>query len=151
MVALGAALVAETERDADTRRIRQLRDQILNGLTSQLPNVAMNGDAERRVVGNLNLRFDCVSAATLMTSLPGLALSSGSACSSGTPKPSHVLTALGLNREQALSSVRIGLGRFNTEAQATTLTAQVIKAVNDLRASSPLWALQSAGTELSWG
>ena len=97
----------------------------------------MNGSEEHRLAGNLNLSFHSVDAAALLMMLPDLALSTGSACSSANPEPSHVLKALGLSDEAVRSSVRFGLGRFTTAEEVDFAAARVIEAVRKLREQSP--------------
>ncbi len=152
LVALGEAMaLAEAEREADEARIGALRDQLWAALQRDVPRVALNGGWAHRVAGNLNVSIACVDAATLMVALPDLAVSAGSACSSGTPKPSHVLRALGLDDEAALSTVRFGLGRGTTEADVRFAARRVAEEVAKIRASSPLWALTEAGVDVQWG
>ena len=91
-----------------------------------------------RLPGNLNLSFRGIQADALLASLPEIALSTGSACSSATPEPSHVLRALGLSEEVARGSVRFGLGRFNTEQEVDYVAGRVVEAVDKLRGSTPL-------------
>jgi len=95
----------------------------------------VNGSTEHRLAGNLNLSFAGVSADALLMSLPEIALSTASACSSATAEPSHVLRALGLSDEAARSSVRFGLGRFNTEEEVDYVARRVVESVDRLRES----------------
>jgi cysteine desulfurase len=97
----------------------------------------VNGSLEHRLPGNLNVTFDGVDAAALLMSLPDIALSTGSACSSAIPEPSHVLRAIGLTDAAARSSVRIGLGRFNTEEEIDYASERLVEAVRKLRALTP--------------
>jgi len=98
----------------EAERLTGLARRLLGGLTSRLSGVQVNGDPERRIPGNLNLSFEGIGAEALMETMPDLALSSGSACTSASVEPSYVLRALGLSDERAAGSVRIGLGRFTT-------------------------------------
>jgi cysteine desulfurase len=98
--------------------------------------VHVNGDPEARLPGNLNLSFDGVEATALLLALPQVALSTGSACTSAEPHPSHVLEALGLPQERIRSALRFGIGRFNTEAEIDQVAAWVVRAVGSLRAHS---------------
>ena len=119
------------EREREAARLAALRDGLLARLRESLPGVALNGHATRRLPGNLNVAFEDVEADALMTRLPELALSSGSACSSASPEPSHVLRALGLSEARVRGSLRIGLGRGTrgeeVEAAADALAAQVAR------------------------
>ena len=98
----------------------------------------MNGSMEQRLPGNLNVSFDGVDAETLILSMPEIALSTGSACTSATVEPSHVLRALGLSDDRAHSSVRFGLGRFTTEEEVDYAAGRVVESVRKLRALSPM-------------
>jgi cysteine desulfurase len=128
IVALGeaAAMLAE-QRRTDSLRIAELRDQMLAALREAIPDVQVNGTLTRRLPGNLNITIPGIDADDLIERLPGLAISTGSACNSGQPDPSHVLTAIGLDRRSARASIRIGLGR-GTTLQDITLAAQQISA-----------------------
>jgi cysteine desulfurase len=115
IVGLGrAAAIAEAEMAEEAARLTALRQRFLAGVLSRLPEAQLNGDPERRLPGNLNLSFPGAPALELMAACPGLALSTGSACTATEVEPSHVLRALGLADELAGSTLRIGLGRFTT-------------------------------------
>ncbi len=154
IVGLGRAMaLAEAEREADTTRIAGLRDRFWAAISAGVEAVAWNGSRQARVAGNLNLRFAAIDAATLLVALPDLAISSGAACSSGARKPSAALLAIGLRREQALSSIRIGLGRTTTAAEVDRAAARIADEVQAQRAASPLWALRhdaAALASLGW-
>jgi len=100
----------------------------------------VNGSMEHRLTGNLNLSFSGVDAEALLMSLPEIALSTGSACSSASVEPSHVLRALGLSDAQARSSVRFVLGRFNTEEDIDYAAGRIVESVEKLRSLSPATA-----------
>jgi cysteine desulfurase len=120
-------------------RLRGLRDRLYAGLTTALPGVLLNGPAllsEQRLPGNLNLSFANVEGESLLMSLGDVALSSGSACASAQPEPSHVLRALGLADEVVYSSVRFGLGRFNTADEVEFTITRIAETVRRLRAMS---------------
>lgn len=123
-----AAILAE-QRHTDTRRIAGLRDQLLAMLRQTVSDVRVNGSLTRRLPGNLNITIPGIAADRLIDHLTGLAISTGSACSSGQPDPSHVLTAIGLDRSSARSSIRIGLGRGTTLHDIITAVRQISEAV----------------------
>lgn len=125
------------EREAESHRLRSLRDLLFRLLKGGLGDeIALNGPAlersDLRLPGNLNVRFRRLEGETLLLHLPHLAMSSGSACSSATAKPSHVLLALGLSEQEARASIRIGLGRFNTEEDVRTAAAAIVEATKTL-------------------
>jgi len=102
----------------EAARLRGLRDRLYQGLARRVPELSLNGDPERRLAGNLNLTFPGIEAPALIEACPTIAISTGSACTSATVEPSYVLRALGLPDTLANSAIRIGLGRFNTAAEA---------------------------------
>ncbi len=139
IVGLGAALeIAGRERDAEAARVRGLRDRLWEALRAALPAVYLNGHPTERLPNNLNVSFEGVEAEDLLRELPDVAVSTGAACSSASPEPSHVLTALGLGTARAQSSLRFGLLRFTTEEDVDIAAARVVGAVRKLRAISPL-------------
>ncbi len=136
-VGLGAACAIAGEVMAEeAERLAGLARRLLGGLTSRLSGVQVNGDPERRIPGNLNLSFEGIGAEALMETMPDLALSSGSACTSASVEPSYVLRALGLSDERAAGSLRIGLGRFTTEAEIDKAIDRIAAAVERLRGGS---------------
>jgi cysteine desulfurase len=139
-----AARLAEADRDADTTRMRGLRDRLWAGLAARIPGLGLNGPAldavdaagrPLRLVNNLNVRVPGVDGQTLLATLAnaGLALSSGSACSSESPRPSHVLLALGLDEDQARASLRFGLSRFTTADEIDVAVERIVSGVAALR------------------
>lgn len=149
-----AAELAVAEREQEEVRVGRLRERLWTGLQGSLPRIALNGSAEHRVAGNLNVAFAGVEASALMIALPDLALSSGAACSTGAAEVSHVLRAIGLPDERSRASIRFGLGRFTTEAEIDLALRRVTCEVERLRAASPLWELLQEGIDpasLSWG
>jgi cysteine desulfurase len=117
-VGLGrAAAIAGAEMAQEAVRLRGLRNRLHQGLARRVPGLGLNGDAERRLAGNLNLSFPGIEAPALIEACPAIAISTGSACTSATIEPSYVLRALGLSDALANSAIRIGLGRFNTAAE----------------------------------
>ncbi|MCG8360153.1 MAG: aminotransferase class V-fold PLP-dependent enzyme, partial [Kiloniellales bacterium] len=136
-VGLGeACAIAAAEMDEEAVRLRALRGELLESLNARLEGLSVNGDWERRVPGNLNVSFAGLDAEALIEALPGLAVSTGSACTSASVEPSYVLRALGLSDERARSSLRIGLGRFTTAQDVSAAADQIVAAVARLRAAS---------------
>ena len=141
IVGLGAACeIAGAEMEAEGARLARLRDRLQAKLVAGLDHVRVNGAPEHRLPGNLNITFEGVDSETLMMALKDVALSSGSACTSAKIEPSHVLRALGLDEEAAHSSLRFGLGRFNTEEEVDYVADRLIDAVKKLREISPAFA-----------
>ncbi len=139
IVGLGAACdIARREQTAESARVAHLRDRLQAGILARVQGVQVNGHPAHRLPGNLNLTFQGVDGEALMLALPGIALSSGSACLSTTREPSHVLLALGRTPAQARGSLRFGLGRFTTEAEVDQVIGEVARAVERLRALSPV-------------
>lgn len=128
-----ACEIAQKEMPEESCRIAGLRNRLRDRLTSALDQVVINGSMEHRVPGNLNMSFLHVEGETLLTGLHDVALSSGSACSSGKTEASHVLKALGLSDEAAGCAIRFGIGRFNTEAEIDYVAERVIELVKNLR------------------
>lgn len=126
----------------EAKRISFLRDTLYNGLISYLDGVFVNGSFENRLPNNLNLCFKNVRSESFLTSLRDLAVSTGSACSSAEPKPSRILKALGLSDELAYSSIRFGIGRFNTIEEIEYVIKRVVETVNNLRIQSPIAGLK---------
>ncbi len=138
IVGFAAALqLCLAEMPAEAERLRRLRDRLFAGLCSRVANVALNGPAlertELRLSGNLNCSFAGVDGEALMMSMRDLAVSSGSACTSAEPEPSHVLRALGLSDDLTRASLRFGLGRFNTDAEVDFAIDTVAASVARLR------------------
>ena len=137
IVGLGLACeLAGGEMASEAAALGGLRQKLLDGIMAGLDHVTINGDMEQRLPGNLNLTFKDVEAESLLQRIPHIALSTGSACTTANLEPSHVLKALGLRHEAALSSVRFGLGRFTTEEEVETVVEAVVQAVTSLRTSS---------------
>jgi cysteine desulfurase len=133
-VGLGAAAaIAAAEMESESARISALKTRLLEGIRKRLSGVALNGHATLRIAGNLNLAFEGVDAEALMRAMPGLAVSSGSACTSTAVEPSYVLRALGLPEARARSSVRLAVGRFNTEAEIDATVEELATQVARLR------------------
>jgi cysteine desulfurase len=132
-----ACAIAAAEMAAESGRLRALRDRLLAALRAGTDGMHVNGSMNHRLAGNLNVSFSGIDAEALLMSLPDIALSTGSACSSATVEPSHVLRAIGVTPELAHASVRFGLGRFNTEEEIDYAAARVADAVRRLRVLTP--------------
>ncbi|HZD08286.1 MAG TPA: IscS subfamily cysteine desulfurase [Candidatus Limnocylindrales bacterium] len=130
--------IAHAEMPEESCRIAGLRNRLRDRLVAGLDQVAINGSMEHRLPGNLNMSFLDVDGETLLTGLNDVALSSGSACSSGKTHASYVLKALGLSDEAAGSAIRFGIGRFNTEAEIDYVAGRIIELVKSLREVSSL-------------
>ncbi|WP_233342699.1 IscS subfamily cysteine desulfurase [Burkholderia cepacia] len=149
IVGMGEAFrLAKEEMAEESRRVGALRDRLLAGL-STLDEVYVNGDLTRRIPHNLNVSFNFVEGESLIMGIKGVAVSSGSACTSASLEPSYVLRALGRSDELAHSSIRFTLGRFTTEAEVDSVIAQVRDTVGKLRALSPLWDMHLEGVDLN--
>ena len=149
IVGMGEAYrLAREAMGSEGERIRALRDRLWAGLQA-IPELRVNGSLERRVPHNLNVSFQFVEGESLLMGMRGVAVSSGSACTSASLEPSYVLRALGLPDEVAHSSIRFSIGRFSTAAEIDAAVAQVTRTVERLRAMSPLWDLHRAGVDLS--
>ncbi|VWC76962.1 cysteine desulfurase [Burkholderia lata] len=149
IVGMGEAFrLAKKEMDEESRRVGSLRDRLLAGL-STLEEVYVNGDLTHRVPHNLNVSFNFVEGESLIMGIKGVAVSSGSACTSASLEPSYVLRALGRSDELAHSSIRFTLGRFTTEAEVDDVIAQVCHTVGKLRKLSPLWDMHLEGVDLN--
>lgn len=137
-VALGAACaLTQTEGSQESQRVTALRDRLRERITSALDDVRLNGHGEKRLPGNLSLSFGGVDGEALMLSLRDVAVSGGSACTSATLAPSYVLLALGLTPERCHSTLRFGVGRFNTVEEIDYVAAQVVEKVSKLRTQNP--------------
>ena len=148
IVGMGEAFrLARLEMDADNARVRRLRDRLWDGL-SQIEEVYVNGDMERRVPHNLNVSFNFVEGESLIMAIKDVAVSSGSACTSASLEPSYVLRALGRSDELAHSSIRFTVGRFTTEEEVDFTADLVRRKIAKLRELSPLWEMHQEGIDL---
>ncbi len=148
-VGMGVAYdIARVEMGAEQERIRMLHHKLLSGLTG-IEQVFVNGDLERRVPHNLNISFNYVEGESLIMGVKGLAVSSGSACTSASLEPSYVLRALGRSDELAHSSLRMTIGRFTTEAEIDYAVETLKDQVARLRELSPLWDMYRDGIDIS--
>jgi cysteine desulfurase len=133
---------------AEANKIRALRDRLHKKITDELDAVVLNGSAEHRLPGNLNISFSFVEGEGLMMAIKDVAVSSGSACTSASLEPSYVLRSMGLEEDMAHSSIRFGLGRFNTEEEVDYVAELVVAKVKRLRDMSPLYEMHKAGIDL---
>src|SRR6266478_7905696 len=150
IVGLGeACAICQAEMPEESKRMAYLRDKLRNKLEAELDEVYINGTMEHRLPNNLNISFSYVEGESLLMGINDVAVSSGSACTSATLEPSYVLKALGAGDDQAHSSIRFGLGRFNTEEQVDYVAAKVIDVVKKLRELSPLYEMAKEGIDLT--
>jgi len=149
IVGMGEAFrIAREEMDTENERIRFLRDKLLHGL-QEIEEVYVNGDLEHRVPHNLNISFNYVEGESLIMAVKGIAVSSGSACTSASLEPSYVLRALGRSDELAHSSIRFSIGRFTTEEDVDYTIALMKSKIGKLRELSPLWEMFKDGIDLT--
>jgi cysteine desulfurase len=150
IVGLGeACAIAQKEMPQESKRMEYLRDKLKDRLLAALDEVYINGTMESRLPNNLNISFAFVEGESLLMGINDIAVSSGSACTSATLEPSYVLKALGAGDDIAHSSIRFGLGRFNTEEEVDYVAAKVIDVVNKLRELSPLYEMHKEGIDLT--
>jgi len=149
IVGMGEAFrLAQAEMASDNARILALRERLLAGF-ADMEEVYVNGSLDHRLAGNLNISFNFVEGESLMMSMKGLAVSSGSACTSASLEPSYVLRALGRSDELSHSSLRLSIGRFTTEADVDYAIDDIRSAVEKLRDLSPLWDMYKDGIDLN--
>jgi cysteine desulfurase len=149
IVGFGAACeVSQKDMPEENRRLLDLRGKLQAGIFERLDEVYLNGHPTERLPGNLNVSFAYVEGESLLMGINDVAVSSGSACTSATLEPSYVIRALGVSDELAHSSIRFGLGRFNTEEEVDYVTDKVCKEVNRLREMSPLYEMAKEGIDL---
>ena len=149
IVGMGEAYrIAGAEMGVEIDRIRMLQRRLLTGL-APIEQTYLNGHPEKRVPHNINMSFNFVEGESLIMGIKGIAVSSGSACTSASLEPSYVLRALGRSDELAHSSLRMTIGRFTTEEEIDTVTATLRERVGKLRELSPLWEMFQDGVDLS--
>jgi cysteine desulfurase len=150
IVGLGkACALAREEMASESQRILAMREKLRNRLNEELEAVYLNGSLEHRLPGNLNVSFAYVEGESLLMGLKDVAVSSGSACTSASLEPSYVLRALGVGEDLAHTSIRFGIGRFNTEEEVDYVADLVIENVNRLREMSPLYEMVKEGIDLN--
>jgi cysteine desulfurase len=141
IVGLGLALeISMREQAEEASRLLALRERLYTGIAGRVSDIRLNGHPEARLPGNLNLSFEGVDGEALMMAMRDIAVSSGSACSSTNPEPSHVLLAMGLSEELARASLRFGVGRFTTAEEIDFAVLEVAKAVERLRGLGVAWS-----------
>ncbi len=133
----------------EAKKLAALRDRLKDAIMGQLDEVYINGSLEHRLPGNLNISFAYVEGESLLMGINDIAVSSGSACTSATLEPSYVLKALGAGDDLAHSSIRFGIGRFNTEAEVDYVAERVVETVKRLRELSPLYEMAKEGIDLT--
>ncbi|HLL06486.1 MAG TPA: IscS subfamily cysteine desulfurase [Myxococcaceae bacterium] len=143
-----AAELCRLEMAEESARILRLREKLRTGIMSQLDMVTVNGSLEHRLPGNLNISFAYVEGEALMMAIKDVAVSSGSACTSASLEPSYVLRACGVEEDMAHSSIRFGIGRFNTEEEVDYVVRLMVEKVRRLRDMSPLYEMAKDGIDL---
>jgi cysteine desulfurase len=150
IIGLGKACeLAQQEMAEESKKMRALRDRLRAGLEAKLDEVYINGSMEYRLPNNLNMSFAYVEGESLLMGINDVAVSSGSACTSATLEPSYVLKALGVGEDLAHTSIRFGLGRFNTEEEVDYVTDKMVQVVTKLRELSPLYEMAKEGIDIS--
>jgi len=150
IVGLGEACeLCNREMETETVRLRNLRDRLRAKLEAGLDEVYINGSMEHRLPHSLNMSFAYVEGESLLMGINDIAVSSGSACTSATLEPSYVLKALGVGDDVAHSSIRFGIGRFNTEEEIDYVADKLVDVVKKLRELSPLYEMAQEGIDLS--
>ncbi len=150
IIGLGKACeICQQEMAQEGERLGKLRDRLKNGLMSKLDELFINGSMEHRLPNNLNISFAYVEGESLLMGINDIAVSSGSACTSATLEPSYVLKALGVGEDLAHTSIRFGIGRFNTEEEVDYVTNRLVEVVTKLRELSPLYEMAKEGIDIS--
>ncbi|MGH7251663.1 MAG: IscS subfamily cysteine desulfurase [Nitrospiraceae bacterium] len=143
-----ACELCEQEMPTESVRLAKMRDRLQAGIMNSLEEVYLNGHPTQRLPHNLNISFAYVEGESLLMGVKEIALSSGSACTSATLEPSYVLRALGVGSDLAHSSIRFGLGRFNTDEEIDYTIKRIIEIVTKLREMSPLYEMAKEGVDL---
>ena len=144
-----ACEICMNEMATESARMRGLRDRLRKGLESKLDEIYINGTMEHHLPNNLNMSFAFVEGESLLMGINDIAVSSGSACTSATLEPSYVLKALGVGEDLAHTSIRFGLGRFNTEEEVDYVVNRMYEVVSRLRELSPLYEMAKEGIDVS--
>jgi cysteine desulfurase len=143
-----AAEIAAREMEAEGKRLFALRERLRKGIEARVSDTFINGSLEHRLPGSLNMSFAYIEGEAMLMGLKDVAVSSGSACTSASLEPSYVLRAIGVDEELAHTSIRFGLGRFNTEEEVDYVIDLVARNVSKLREMSPLYEMAKAGIDL---
>jgi cysteine desulfurase len=143
-----AAAIAREELEKETAEMLRLREKLRTSLEQELDEIYINGHLQKRLPGNLNMSFAYVEGESLLMGINDIAVSSGSACTSASLEPSYVLKALGVGEDLAHTSIRFGIGRFNTEEEVDYVANRVIETVRRLRDLSPLYEMAKEGIDL---
>jgi cysteine desulfurase len=143
-----AAQIAREDMAAESAEMFRLREKLRTTLERELDEIYINGDLQRRLPGNLNMSFAYVEGESLLMGINDVAVSSGSACTSASLEPSYVLKALGVGEDLAHTSIRFGIGRFNTEDEVDYVANRVVEVVRRLRELSPLYEMAKEGIDL---
>lgn len=143
-----AAQIAREDLDKEMAEMFRMRERLRATLERELDEVYINGDLEKRLPGNLNMSFAYVEGESLLMGIHDIAVSSGSACTSASLEPSYVLKALGVGEDLAHTSIRFGIGRFNTDEEVDYVANRVIETVRRLRDLSPLYEMAKEGIDL---
>ena len=150
IVGMGKACeICQQEMPQEAEKMRRLRDRLKDAVFSKLDEVFINGSMVHRLPNNINISFAYVEGESLLMGINDVAVSSGSACTSATLEPSYVLKALGVGEDLAHTSIRFGLGRFNTEDEVDYVVNRVAETVTRLRELSPLYEMAKEGVDLS--
>jgi len=144
-----AAELCMEEMPVESVRLRGLRDRLKDAIFGELDEVFINGSMTCRLPNNINISFAYVEGESMLMGINDIAVSSGSACTSATLEPSYVLKALGVGEDLAHTSIRFGLGRFNTQEEVDYVAARVIETVKRLRELSPLYEMAKEGVDMS--
>src|SRR5438094_955966 len=143
-----AAQIAREELATESAELFRLREKLRTTFERELDEIYINGDLQRRLPGNLNMSFAYVEGESLLMGINDVAVSSGSACTSASLEPSYVLKALGVGEDLAHTSIRFGIGRFNTEEEVDYVAGRVTEVVRRLRELSPLYEMAKEGIDL---
>src|SRR5215831_5689879 len=143
-----AAELCRQELPSESAELLRLREKLRTNLERELDETYINGDLKKRLPGNLNMSFAYVEGESLLMGINDVAVSSGSACTSASLEPSYVLKALGVGEDLAHTSIRFGIGRFNTEEEVDYVAARVVEVVRRLRELSPLYEMAKEGIDL---
>jgi cysteine desulfurase len=150
IIGLGKACeIAGQEMAEESAKLFKMRERLRESIMSRLDETFINGSMEHRLPHNINISFAYVEGESLLMGINDIAVSSGSACTSATLEPSYVLKALGVGEDLAHTSIRFGLGRFNTDEEVDYVANRVVETVSRLRELSPLYEMAKEGVDVS--